>query len=396
MKKKLLIALAVLLIAGAFYTGGAWMGISLRSVSATPVLYSQDTVTGVYETVSPSVVEIMVVKQSSASSGRILEHGEGSGFLVDGQGNILTNNHVVSGATSLKVVFKGGRTVPAQVAATDAGEDLAVVKVDSATVTGLVPLHLADSSLVKPGQLAIAIGNPYGYYSSVTVGVVSGLNRSIGNGLNGMIQTDAAINPGNSGGPLLDAQGMVIGINTAVDNSTDGSRGIGFAVPSNTARRALPDLVAGRAVYRPWMGISGTDVTADLAQQLSLGSTSGVYVVSALAGSPAALAGLKGGGTGTGTSGVPGSGGDIITSVDGKTLTGMSDLSSYLMGKRPGDQVTLGILRGGAGITVTLTLGAWPDNAGQSVSPRTPATPNPTPQPLPPSTRTPGRNRTSN
>ncbi len=184
----------------------------------------------------------------------------------------------------------------AKVVGTDAIDDLAIISVDTSAVSGITPLNLGDSSAVKPGQMAIAIGNPYGYDNTVTVGVISGVNRTIsGSNYTGMLQTDAAINPGNSGGPLLDANGAVIGINTAIETTATGARGIGFAVASNMAKKAVPNLEAGQQVARPWMGISGTSVTQSLAQSLGLSVNQGVYVVNVASGSPAATAGLKGG-----------------------------------------------------------------------------------------------------
>ena len=231
--------------------------------------------------------------------GNSTEEGLGSGFLIDNQGHILTNNHVVDGATTVQVTLTNGNTVNGKVLGTDPVDDLAVVSVDPSAVAGITPLQLGDSSLVVPGQMAIAIGNPLGYTDSITVGVISGLNRSIfsGSNLRGMLQTDAAINPGNSGGPLLDDQGMVIGINTAAEIGATGADGMGFAIPSNLAAKLLPDLIAGKTVTRPWLGISGTALTQATASTLGLSVNKGVYVVSVVANSPAEKAGLKAGGS---------------------------------------------------------------------------------------------------
>jgi 2-alkenal reductase len=222
--------------------------------------------------------------------------------------------------------------------------------------------------------MAIAIGNPYGLDDTVTVGIISGLNRSIGD-LNGMIQTDAALNPGSSGGPLLvvdsTGQGVVIGINTAIETSTTGSAvGIGFAIPSNVAARVLPDLINGATVSRPWIGISGTALTDTLDSQLELpAGTRGVYVISVTDDSPAQAAGLVG--SNLDVDGNPASGGDIITAIDGQSVASVPDISSYInSNKRVGDTVTLSILRGGEPMQVQVTLGTWPTNLTRN-SPQT-------------------------
>ncbi|MDO8472606.1 MAG: trypsin-like peptidase domain-containing protein [Dehalococcoidia bacterium] len=219
----------------------------LNAQPALIALYNENTVTALYANVSPSVVEIDVVVQSTSRSGRSLtQSAQGSGFLIDTRGDIVTNNHVVQGATSVQVVFNDGRTVAAKIVSTDATDDLAVISVDPSAVSGMTPLQLADSSAVRPGQMAIAIGSPYGLTDSVTVGVISGVDRSIsGSNMTGMLQTDASINPGNSGGPLLNSSGQVVGINTAIESGSVAT-GIGFAVPSNVVSTVVPSLTAGK------------------------------------------------------------------------------------------------------------------------------------------------------
>jgi S1-C subfamily serine protease len=361
----------VLVIAAAAYMAGISGVFSSQRAIAAPVLYSADTVTSVYDEVSPAVVEIDVTQGGTGFLDQGV--GQGSGFLIDADGHILTNNHVVDGATSIKVVFKWGDTVDAKVIGTDAIDDLAIVGVDASAVQGITPLQLGDSTTVKIGQMAIAIGTPYGLYDSCTVGIISGLNRSVSGGnLMGMLQTDASINPGNSGGPLLDVNGTVIGINTAIESTATGANGIGFAVPSNVAKMALPDLVAGKHVSRPWLGISGTTLTSTLAQTLGLSIDQGAYVITVNSGSPAERAGLKGGNLDV--NGNPAKGGDVITAVDGKTVTGMPDLSGYILSKKVGDIITLSVLRDGSEMDIQLALGAWPSNANEG------GTPTPTPQ----------------
>jgi S1-C subfamily serine protease len=302
--------------------------------------------------------------------------GLGSGILIDDQGDILTNNHVVDGATSVSVKLGDGTTVPATVVGKDAVDDLAVIKLTDTTaiqeqnITPITVDQFGNSNDLQPGQMAIAIGNPYGLDDTVTVGVISGLNRSIGN-MNGMIQTDAAINPGNSGGPLLvvdaSGNGVVIGINTAIETSPTGAVGIGFAVPSDVVKNVVGSLEQGTTVARPWIGISGAEVTSTLAQQLGLPAnvTSGVYVVSVTPNSPAAAANLKGGNLNA--NGTPAQGGDVITAIDGHSVATVPDISSYInANKKVGDTVELTVQHGTDQIQVPLTLGTWPDNLTQN------------------------------
>jgi S1-C subfamily serine protease len=335
------------------------------------VLYNAETVTSIYDNASPAIFEIEMTEQSGYLN-RLMQ-GQGSGFLIDNQGHILTNNHVVDGATSVKVVLDNGNTIDATVVGTDAIDDLAIISVDASAVKGITPLQLGDSSAVKPGQMAIAIGAPFGLTDTVTVGVISGLNRSVsGSSLIGMLQTDAALNPGNSGGPLLDVNGMVIGINTAVEAQAMGADRIGFAVPSNVAQKALPDLIAGKKIARPWLGITGSALTQTLAQNLNLSVSQGVYVVSVTSGSPADIAGLKGGNLDTDGNAAPG--GDVITAADGNSVKTVQELSNYFNTKNVGDTVTLSIIRQGSTMDVKVTLGSWPSN---TTTPALPTTPQP-------------------
>ena len=361
-KSKIIAVLAVVVIALSAYGIGAGHLFTPATAEAAPVLFSEDTVTTIYNSVSPAVFEIDMTQQSGFFGGST---GLGSGILIDTEGYILTNQHVIDGATSVRVALDNGDNVAATVVGTDSIDDLALIKVDAAVVAGITPLTLGDSGAVKPGQMAIAIGNPFGLDDTVTVGIISGLDRSIGN-LNGMLQTDASINPGNSGGPLLDVNGMVIGINTAIETSPNGATGIGFAVPSNVAARVLPDLRAGTTVTRPWIGISGMSLTETQAQELGLSITEGVYVISVNAGSPAEAAGLKGGNTDA--NGIPATGGDVITAIDGRNVATVPDISNYInSNKKVGDTVTLSVLRDGSQTQVQVTLGTWPDNLTNNV-----------------------------
>jgi S1-C subfamily serine protease len=308
-------------------------------------------VVDVYNRVSPAVVSI-----SSRVQGR---GGIGSGFIIDQQGHILTNNHVVQGASSLLVTLADGTNVPARVVGTAPGNDLALIKIDPPQ-QGLTVARLGDSDAVVPGEVAIAIGSPSGLEQTVTAGIVSSVGRTFGGSpssrpLRGLIQTDAAINPGNSGGPLLNSAGEVIGINTLKAPDT---QGIGFAVPINTAKRLLPQLQAGGRVSSPYLGISGRAITAQVAQALNLPVTEGVLIVSVVDGGPAATAGIRGGAPGQGEN--AGAGGDIITAIDGQPVRRVEDIGAVLDTKRAGDSVEVSILREGQPRKITVVLGEWP------------------------------------
>lgn len=374
-KGRLIAFLAILAIAIAAYTLGSSGILSPRDVSAAPVLYNEDTVASIYENASPAVFQINVTQNSAGISGTFKQNGQGTGFLIDTDGHILTNNHVVKGTSSIYVVIDGDE-VEAKVLGTDPIHDLAVIRIDPTRVAGINPLQFGDSDTVKPGQIAIAIGNPYGLDDTITVGVISGLNRNIG-GMTGMIQTDATLNPGNSGGPLLNVNGQVIGINTAIESPAAGATNIGFAVPSNIAKAALPNLLAGKQVKRPWIGISGRAITQSLATDLGLPVNKGVYVVTVVPDSPADKAGLKG--SGTDSSGKPDSDGDIITAVDGKPVDSVEDVSAYLNTKKVGDVIRLTIIRSGQSMDVEVTLSARPDNLATGTVPDVIPQPNPRP-----------------
>jgi S1-C subfamily serine protease len=297
----------------------------------------------------------------------------GSGFVVDSDGTIVTNAHVVEGADSVQVRFdENGEFVPAEVKGVDTDTDLAVLKVDPSDVSGdLTPVPLGDSSKTQVGDAVIAIGNPFGYSRTVTTGIVSGLQREIqapnGFTIPDVIQTDASINPGNSGGPLLDANGRVIGINSQIaTGGGQGSVGIGFAVPVNTAKRLLPDLKAGEKIERAYLGVQMQDVTAQLAEDLNLAADKGALVVEVTKDSPADKAGLRGGRTQT-SQGVP-AGGDLIVEVDGKAVSDSSEVASAISQKRPGDETEITYYRGDSKKTVTVELAKRPKSADQPSS----------------------------
>jgi S1-C subfamily serine protease len=291
----------------------------------------------------------------------------GSGFVVDEEGFIVTNAHVVEGADSVGVSFQeDGREVDAEVMGVDTSTDLAVLKVDPGDAgVELTPVPLGDSSKVAVGDPVIAIGNPFGYSRTVTTGIVSGLQRQIrapdGFTIPDVIQTDASINPGNSGGPLLDANGRVIGINSQIaTGGGQGSVGIGFAVPVNTAKELLPELRAGDEIQRAYLGVQMNDVTEGLVDQLDLPVDRGALIVEATEGGPADDAGLRGADPETGR------GGDIIVSIDGRRMDDTEEVAAAVAAHRPGDEVEIGYLRGDERRNVTVELSERPSSAESS------------------------------
>jgi S1-C subfamily serine protease len=293
----------------------------------------------------------------------------GSGFVVDTDGTIVTNAHVVEGADSVQVRFdENGEFVDAEVKGVDTSTDIAVLKIDPSDVDELTPLPLGDSSKLEVGDSVIAIGNPFGYSRTVTTGIVSGLQREIqapnGFTIPDVIQTDASINPGNSGGPLLDANGRVIGINSQIaTGGGQGSVGIGFAVPVNTAKDLLPDLKAGETIERAYLGVQMQDVSKQLAEDLNLASDEGALVVEVTKDSPADKAGLRGGRTET-AQGVP-AGGDLIVEVDGKAVSDSNEVASAIARKRPGETAEITYYRGDSKKTVNVELAKRPNSADQ-------------------------------
>ena len=300
----------------------------------------------------------------------------GSGFVVDKEGTILTNAHVVEGAESVTVSFEeGGEEIDAEVKGVDPSTDLAALKVDPSDVEALDPIPLGDSSEAEVGDPVVAIGNPFGYSRTVTTGIVSALQREIeapnGFQIPNVIQTDAPINPGNSGGPLLDGQGRVIGINSQIaTGGGQGSVGIGFAVPVNTAKQLLPQLKKGGEIERAYLGIQMSDVTAELAKELDLPVDAGALIAEATEGGPADDAGLAGS-DGTSDQGVP-QGGDVLVEVDGETITGADDVAAAIADNSPGDEIEVVYYRDGERETAQVELGERPDSLEAQPAPQQP------------------------
>ncbi len=324
----------------------------------------------IYERANPGVVNINILSGTGADATDI---GLASGFVIDTDGHIITNDHVVADASELEVTFADGSVAAASVVGTDPYSDLAVIKVDVAP-SRLSPLPLGDSDQTKVGQRVIAIGNPFGFAGTMTVGIISAKGRALpanttsSSGIFSnpdIIQTDAAINPGNSGGPLLNSQGQVVGVNAQI--STNGNRansGVGFAIPSNTVRRVAQQILKnGRASY-PYLGISVNSYLspAELAQALKLPVEKGVLIASVTENGPAARAGLHGGDQQVTVRGIPvQSGGDIITAIDDYPVNSFDEMIAYLAAKKQvGQTVTVTFLRSGETLQVPLTLDERP------------------------------------
>jgi S1-C subfamily serine protease len=307
---------------------------------------AERVVVNIYKRVSPSVVNIEVNGSSTT------EGGSGSGFVLDKEGHIITNYHVVAKSQRIIVTFSNHSKVEAQVVGSDSHSDLAVVKVNVPQAL-LAPVELGDSDRLEIGQRAIAIGNPFGFEQTVTIGIISSLGRVIrqetGYSLAKLIQTDAAINPGNSGGPLLDSTGRVIGVNTLIFSESGFNTGVGFAIPVNTVRRIVPVLISEGHYAHPWLGVTGLTIDDVLARELELPVSRGVLVQEALSSGPAVRAGLRGGDKKVELSSYlypVSTGGDIIIAIDGRPVGSMDDLITNLEEMEVNQEVELTILRG--------------------------------------------------
>ncbi len=318
-----------------------------------PVIVSADEKINidVFEAVHPAVVNIATTTLGMNFWMEIIpQQGQGSGFFIDNRGFIMTNNHVVANAQNMTVTMADGKKIQATLVGRDPSSDLAVIRISPREVNAVA--RLGDSDSVRPGQKAIAIGNPFGLTHTLTTGIVSALRRSIrtedGNQMDDLIQTDAAINPGNSGGPLLNSNGEVIGVNTAIFSLSGGYQGIGFAIPINLAKEVVTQLITSGKVARPWLGISGITITGDIAKGLGLSVHEGVLVVQVIRGGPADQADLRGGNREVAIDGVRFRlGGDIITAINEHRITGMEQLVKQISGMQVGDTLSLHIMRDG-------------------------------------------------
>ncbi|MEZ4861253.1 MAG: trypsin-like peptidase domain-containing protein [Caldilineaceae bacterium] len=342
--------------------------ISTAEVDAAGLDIAERRVIDVYNRVAPSVVSITTQVLRRGFFFEVPEEGAGSGFILDRDGHILTNYHVIDGAREIDVTFSDDFVLPATLIGGDRRNDLAVLKVD-ASPESLTPVEFGSSSDLKVGQRAIAIGNPFGQFGrTLTTGVISALGRTLegsgGRTISGIIQTDAAINRGNSGGPLLDSSGRVIGINTAIFSPTGTSAGVGFAVPIDTIKRILPDLLTLGRYRHPWLGVRyAYEIKPGLASSLELPSTHGLLIVQLYTGSPLEQVGVLG----AQSEAIVGNqrvyvGGDILLAVDEVGVTTLDGLETFLEDHYTvGDTVTVTIMRDGQQSRLQVVLGEEPN-----------------------------------
>lgn len=394
MRKSLIVLLVVVcLVAGAI--GGAIAGaygsrylLARESAKQSPLyvpvqpdsisgktravaLEGESWITSVYKKVSPAVVNIQNVSYTMGFFGPSTETSTGSGFIIDTEGHVLTNYHVVKGAASIKVGLYDGTVVEGELVGSDPGNDLALLRLKGLKQPPVAVATLGDSDQVEVGEFVVALGNPFGLERTVTFGIISGKGRVMtsetGRVVRDVLQTDAAINPGNSGGPLLNTKGEVIGINTAIESPVRGSVGIGFAVPINAAKKVLSRMMAGERVKHPWLGISGIAITKDLVKQYDLPVDKGVLVYDVVPNGPAAQAGLRGMVIRSQRSGwtyiEPGRIGDIIVAIDDQPVASVDDISRIIDGKQVGDTVRLTVIRQGHGTVIHVKLGEWPESS---------------------------------
>jgi putative serine protease PepD len=351
-RRRTLSTAAVLVAAAAIGVGGAATYAGLAP-EGTRTVVRQETVSNgepaanttglsvsdIYQRTQKGVVEITVTTSQSANpfGGQQTQQAQGSGFVYDTNGRIITNQHVVEGATSISVRFWNGKTYKAEVVGSDPSTDLAVIKVD-APASVLTPLTLADSNAVAVGDNVVAIGSPFGLENTVTSGIVSALHRQMTSpnnfSIDDSIQTDAAINHGNSGGPLLDAEAQVIGVNAQIESDSGGNDGVGFAIPSNTVESIVSELISTGKAEHAYLGVSVETVNASM------------RITEVRSGTPAADAGLQSG--------------DTIVSVDGKRIVSGDGLTSAISAKKPGDTVSITYSRGGQSHTVKIELASRP------------------------------------
>lgn len=375
------IAIGLVIGLGAYWAGSRYGPRTAVSVSAVrPVLTPVSAIppldsANVGPLDSTEAQNVRIYKQAAPSVANILTRtveydfffnpvpveGAGSGFLIDNDGHILTNYHVVQGTQTIQVTFGDRSTYKARFIGADTANDIALIQIDTKG-RKLVPLPLGDSRKLQVGQRVLAIGNPFGFQSTLTTGIVSALGRTVQTSdntfIDDAIQTDAAINRGNSGGPLLDSRGEVIGINSAIYSPSGTTAGIGFAIPISTARRVAQDLIEHGRVLRATLGVEGRTLGPDLADALGLSVGQGVLVESVSSGGPAAKAGIHGGNrvvlAGLRELKI---GGDVIIGINGKEVNSQSDLNLLLNRARPGQTATVTILRNGRRMDVHVVLG---------------------------------------
>jgi S1-C subfamily serine protease len=368
--------LAMLALSSALITGVivacVHRAVEKGNISVEPVVIADPSVATeeqnnieIYRKISPGVVFITTRGYSEGLFGLYPSQGSGSGSIIDQEGHILTNYHVVQGAREVEVQIENDR-YPAQIVGNDRDNDLAIIKID-APRGRLTVVPLGASKGLQVGQKVLAIGYPFGLQRTLTTGIISGLERPLYDSaarrtIEGTIQTDASINPGNSGGPLLNARGEMIGINTAIYSQSGGSIGIGFAVPVDIANKIIPEIIAKGYVSRPWLGASTFPLTRRIARAYSLPVSQGVIVSEIYRGSGAAAAGLRPAVLGQNFWGDPvlQQLGDVIVSVNGQAVATNEDIYKAIKDKRPGQTVEVEVIRGGRQVTLALRLSERP------------------------------------
>jgi putative serine protease PepD len=380
-----IVLIALVLLAGAYWAGARWGPRGPQNVGAVPfggsskssensslaqrdaALTDEESINvRVYRQASPAVANILTkATEYDFFMDPVPVEGAGSGFVIDTKGYILTNNHVVEGAQTIEVVLGDQSRYPAKVVGADPRNDVALIKIEPKKKP-LVALSLGDSSTIQVGQKVLAIGNPFGFQSTLTTGVISALGRTVQTSqttfIDQAIQTDAAINRGNSGGPLINSHGEVIGINSAIYTPTGTTAGIGFAIPINTAKRIAHDLITDGRVHQAYLGVSSYAVGGGLAEALDLPVQEGLLVQTVSRGGPAAQAGLHGGDRvaqlGMRRFYV---GGDVIVAIDGQKVASELDVNLVLNKRRPGDSIEVTVYRGGKKIEIPVKLGERPN-----------------------------------
>jgi S1-C subfamily serine protease len=366
-----LLALGLVLVLGAYWAGSRWGQRQPQSVGAVPVSFPEPKpqellgdeaiYVKIYSQAAPAVANIVTrTLEYDVFMEPVPVEGAGSGFVIDPRGYILTNFHVVQGAQAISVTLGDRSHYDAKFIGADERNDIALVKIDPKDKK-LPALTMGDSDSLQVGQRVLAIGNPFGFQSTLTTGVVSALGRTVQTGqttvIDGAIQTDAAINQGNSGGPLLNSHGEVIGINSAIYTPSGTTAGIGFAIPISTARQIAQDLISEGRVRRASMGVEARLLTPAVAEALHLPVNEGLMLERVTPGGPAERAGLRGGDR----QAILGMrrillGGDVVTGIDGRPITGQMDLNLALNRKRPGDKVKVEYYRGGQKMEAQVTL----------------------------------------
>lgn len=358
----LLVSVALALLAG-IVAGSFTAWLILRDAQREPVPVTQTpqityvdeaeaSAAAVYQAVASSVVTVWTLDED-----RPRGIGSGTGIIVDGQGHIVTNNHVVSEADRVRVQLLDGSNLFAEVVGRDPATDLAVIRANLPAETFQVA-RFGDSTAVKPGDPVFAIGAPYGFSHSITAGIVSAVGRTYperGRLLAGLIQSDTEINPGNSGGPLLNANGEVIGITTAIQTTNQRFQGVGLSIPSNLVQRLLPQLIGGENIRRTFLGVRMDTITPQDARDRELDVERGVWVTRVTSGSPAQKAGIRGSTENPRFA-------DIITEIDGVAMRNVYDIIAYIQTKNVGDTIVITVNRNGETLEFTATLDAWPNN----------------------------------